>query len=627
MKRRKVAVLIASIDREYQQDYINALSSACSQYELDVFVFNSQGHMNVAISTSEAGESAIYSLPDLNDFDAVVSLQATMGNEFAQQQVNQVIRMVQDRGMPHISIDVPTDGAVTIMFDDMVSVEEVTEHLLHEHGVQRVAFVCGPRSSPVSRVREDACREVLKKHGICLAENMIFDGEWTRVGGRKAAEVLIGRGEDLPDAVICANDDMALSVIETFGEHDIRVPRDIKVTGFDALREAVMRGVTTICRPIDRAARKTVELLVRWMDGEKPEQDVVTLPTIPVYGETCGCTQRIEQMNEKLRLMGMERWNMETILTRVSMFSGVLAAVGDEDEAEEKIADFVASWDIREFYLCIDPSVSRETDGSEKGGIYPRKMLLLFGIHQGKRLQRQIFSTRDLIPGIREEKRQGCCLVFCPLYYRDRNFGYVAIEPGTGTGSPLYSILMLMNGALMSLYLQTNIKRYAATIEHMAVRDIMTGMLNRRGFMSLAPATLEEARKTGKAFAVLSSDMDHMKEINDHFGHLKGDEAIIRFGQALKVLEKYGMTPVHISGDEFLAYGITDTPEDAQRMIGVLRNEMDRVNREDPWIRDMAASIGIYAAVPLPEDVLDRFMTQADRAMYADKQMRKHPHS
>ena len=65
MHRKKIAVLMASIDREYQQDFASGLASAGAEYGIDICIFNSQGHMNVAISTSEERESMIYDLPDL----------------------------------------------------------------------------------------------------------------------------------------------------------------------------------------------------------------------------------------------------------------------------------------------------------------------------------------------------------------------------------------------------------------------------------------------------------------------------------------------------------------------------------------------------------------------------------
>ena len=625
MSRKKIAVLIASIDREYQQDFVSGLTSAGANKDMDICIFNTQGHMNVAISsTSEVGESMIYDLPDLSDFDGIISLPATMGNDIALHKVNEVLRPLHKTGKPHVSIDVPQEGAVCITFDDAISVEELTEHLITEHGVRKVAFVCGPLNSSVAISRLEACRHAMRKHGLELDERLVFDGEWTRVGGRKAAEKMLENGGELPQAIICANDDMALSVIECLNEQGIRVPKDVMVTGFDALRESVLRGLTTICRPIDRSARKAIDILSQWIDGAEPAEKTVTLSTIPIYGETCGCSQSLEHINEKLRVLGTERWNMETILTRVSMFSGTMAGVGDEQEAYEKIRDFVSSWDIRELYLCVDPSICRDVESAGDGTKYPDEMLLLYGIRNGKEYPSQLFRKTDLTPVMLEMRKNNVCLVFCPLYYRDRNFGYVAMSLGSGTGSALYSVLMLLNGALMSMYLQTNIKRYAGTIEKMAVHDIMTGMLNRRGYMEQAPAVMEEARRQRKVFALLSMDMDHMKMINDEYGHLMGDEAICRMGKALMVLEKYNITPVHISGDEFLAYGIAESEAEAEKLIRIINDELDRINYEDPWICGIGASIGLYAAVPQEGDTLDSFMTNADRAMYNNKNQKKH---
>ena len=169
MSRKKIAVLIASIDREYQQDFVSGLAKAASKRDIDICIFNTQGHMNIAISsTSEVGESKIYDLPDLSAFDGVISLPATMGNEIALEKMRDILRPVQEKGKPHISIDVPQDGAVMITFDDRISMEELTEHLISEHDARKIAFVGGPAESTVSRKRLEAVKTVIDKHGCDL---------------------------------------------------------------------------------------------------------------------------------------------------------------------------------------------------------------------------------------------------------------------------------------------------------------------------------------------------------------------------------------------------------------------------------------------------------------------------
>ena len=622
MRRKRFAVLMASIDREYQQEFAAALVTAGQKYDADICIFNSQGHMNVAISTSEKGESMIYDLPDLAAFDGIISMPATMGSDTALKKIYDILSPV--RGKPHISIDVPQEGAVTVRFDDRSSMEQLTEHLITEHHIRRISFVSGPADSGVSGERMEACMKVMRNYGLEPEKSMLCDGQWTRAGGRKAAEAILSREGNLPDAVICANDDMALSVIDCLVEHGIRVPEDVAVTGFDALREAVMRGLTTIRRPVDISAGKAVDILCRWTDGEKPAKTEIILPTQLYLGDSCGCTRNTDQMHEKLRILGSERWDMETVLARASMFSGTMAGVGDEEEARDKIREFAESWNIREFYLCVDPSICRETGKAHFGKGYPEEMLLLYGVREGNVYDSGMLSTSGLVPALEAERKTAECLVFCPLYYRDQSLGYVAMNPGNGTGAALYPVLMLLNGALMSLYLQTSIKRSAAMIERMATEDIMTGMLNRRGYMEQAPAVLEQAKDEGRIFALLSADMDHMKDINDRYGHLAGDEAICRMGRALRSLEQHGITPVHISGDEFLAYGIVDSPAEAASLTVHVNSDIERINREEPWICNISASFGVFAAYPGKEDDLDYFMTMADRLMYADKNKRKY---
>ena len=69
----------------------------------------------------------------------------------------------------------------------------MTEHIISEHGARKIAFVSGPLNSSVAYERVEACRNVMKRHGLQLDDRLIFDGQWTRIGGRMAAEEQIGR--------------------------------------------------------------------------------------------------------------------------------------------------------------------------------------------------------------------------------------------------------------------------------------------------------------------------------------------------------------------------------------------------------------------------------------------------
>ena len=621
MNRRKIAILMASIDREYQMDFVHGAFAAAAERNLDVCVFNCQGYMNVEVSTSDQRESAIFDLPRIREFDGVISLRATLADEFSAQKVEQVLRKM--KGKPHISIDVPTEDGVSIMFDDAVSVEKLTEHLITVHGAKNIVYLSGPQRQMVAMTRLQACRKTMRAHGLDLLPEDVFEGEWIYSSGRDCGKQLLERGGPLPDAIVCGNDDMAFGVAEYLQEQGYQIPDDVMVTGFDALREAVARGMTSIRRPIDRMAEKAIEVLCGWMEGEIPKEPLIYLSTYPIYGDSCGCDRCRPQVKERPHMLRARRRYVDNTLLQISAFNGSLASVVDEADAHDKIDQFVHTIGIEELYLCIHPSLTREEAVSEGEFAYPEQMILLYGREGDRTIPITSFRTEELLPVLDEERDRTLTLIFCPLYYRERNFGYLAMNLGSAAALALYSILMMLSGALTSLYLQSSLRTYARKVEEMSVRDIMTGMLNRRGFMERSPQLLEQARTEKKPFVMLSADMDYMKRINDQYGHLTGDQAICRMGRAMETLREKNMVPVHISGDEFLAYGIADSMEDTKKILPAALEAMQRLNDKEPWIVETSASIGIYAAVPQKGDTIDHFLTRADHAMYEEKMRKK----
>ena len=135
----------------------------------------------------------------LGDVRRLRVMPATMGNETSAAKLSCLLERM--KGKPHVSIDVLREGAVSILFNDRISMEDLTEHLISEHGVRKIAFISGPLHFRVAAERIEACRNVLRRHGLTLDDRLVFDGQWTRAGGRKAAERLsagnTGRAEGL----------------------------------------------------------------------------------------------------------------------------------------------------------------------------------------------------------------------------------------------------------------------------------------------------------------------------------------------------------------------------------------------------------------------------------------------
>ena len=134
---------------------------------------------------------------------------------------------------------------------------------------------------------------------------------------------------------------------------------------------------------------------------------------------------------------------------------------------------------------------------------------------------------------------------------------------------------------------------------------------------------LERARREGRVFAVLSADMDGLKHINDTYGHLFGDEAIRRMGQAVSLVCGKDTICAHFSGDEFMMAAVTDAAAEAERLPETLQRQLEQADRQDPWVCPVKASAGVFAAVPMAADSLSDFIRFADGRMYENKRARK----
>lgn len=118
---------------------------------------------------------------------------------------------------------------------------------LVQRGYKKFAFVGGVDSLD-TKERFAAFKDELDAHNIPFGREDYYVGDFREKSGYQAARLIL-LTEKLPDAVICANDDMAFGVMRAFKENGIKVPEDISVTGFDDSEMARTIGLTTVTIP------------------------------------------------------------------------------------------------------------------------------------------------------------------------------------------------------------------------------------------------------------------------------------------------------------------------------------------------------------------------------------------
>jgi len=299
-----------------------------------------------------------------------------------------------------------------------------------------------------------------------------------------------------------------------------------------------------------------------------------------------------------------------------------------EDITERKQAEdaFIES---RNFYLSlIDelPNPIRRTDIDGHGDYFNRAWLSFTGRTMGQevgtawtdhvhpddlsritRLQRDTFKTRT--PYVTE--------------YRLRNYAgeYRWVME---FGRPFDDIDGRFGGYISSCYDVQERKTFESTLQSISSTDDLTGLLNRRGFLSLAQQQLKMANRTKKGFLLFYADLDGLKKINDTFGHPEGDQALVETASVLKDIFRASDIIGRLGGDEFAVLMLEHTVKsDEDRTILIRINENIKARNARPGRRyTLSISTGMKLYDPENPCSLDELISRADALMYKEKELK-----
>jgi LacI family transcriptional regulator len=180
-------------------------------------------------------------------------------------------------------------GLDVVVGDNVAGMTALVSHLVGHHRYRTLCFVTGPKDAPDARERQRAFEAaVLASRGSVIEQ--VIHGDFSAGSGTAAARVLLDRGS-LPEAVVCANDQMAMGLMREFQGHGLQIPADVAVTGFDDVYPSrlIDPPLTTVRQPFrDLGIRAAQRLLARiGQPGLAPAADI--LPTSAVIRASCGC--------------------------------------------------------------------------------------------------------------------------------------------------------------------------------------------------------------------------------------------------------------------------------------------------------------------------------------------------
>ncbi len=190
--------------------------------------------------------------------------------------------------------------------------------------------------------------------------------------------------------------------------------------------------------------------------------------------------------------------------------------------------------------------------------------------------------------------------------------------PGNTQSQPVSELLMRAVRCAAKQYM------LQAELGNLALRDELTGLYNRRGFMAIAERQMKLGRRSGRGMLLFVMDVDRLKQINDSFGHFEGDHALKRTAEVLEETFRDSDVVARLGGDEFAVLAIEAAGHSEATIKTRLFECLKSISAEQSRY-EISLSVGLARFDPGSRASIGELMSKADQAMYEQKRRRPRP--
>ena len=740
-KRLSVGIMIGNINADFSYEMAFGVNKFFSEHNMDATVLMSGSVSNSIrkINAEDIYFSSIYEYYKMLDLDALIVTYASIIDLQNANYSQTFLTKFKDIPFVLLQDKYLSDNNSNVLVNNRPGLEACIEHLIVDHKYKNILYVSGPTANYDARERLDVYKTIMKKHNLKFTESMIAYGDFSK----NVRDIVTKLLDDNPnaEAVVFANDTMALASYEIFAERGLEVGKDIAVTGFDDLPKAsiVKPLLTTVSQdPVGigyEAGKAVLELLVT------KQPSTVILTTDFIKRNSCGCSEHNEThelLHDDIQLMINKlvddiyykahlSFNKEILANQCYQFINKIATYNNVSDGIELIKDSVIKFinqsilykdvlmdlvvGLFNIIIKINPndeifykdiliqsekwifkyvlnevnrqivitqdrfnqssyllrnSFSMELSkneifnsifeqlrnlGAKSAYVYllkdiskcynketwkcPNNIYLAayYDKDNEQILNKKDWIKYDLTSKKVDTNKNKDTIVFS-LYSRNSQYGFIVIEIPFNSVDYVQSLCNQLNTLLYFNEIQSSEskvrKELQATLDTLEKKneilnniskyDELTQIYNRRGLIENAIELLN--KNDGNDVQVIFCDLDHLKEINDTFGHKEGDFSIRKVAQILKSSLPKDAIIGRIGGDEFVAIYETNK-NDADKYVNDIKTSLERFNSRSNKPYYVESSVGKIDCKDREDVDITELINEADKVLYKEKQKKR----
>ncbi len=620
-----IAMIVACFSMELQQEMIQRMTAKAKENNCRVIFFSTLSDGNTD-NKSEYIEENIFDLVAVERFDAIVLMAESFKN--TEDQIT-FVKRAKKAGTPVFTVDHPLEGCINISFDYQNAFCGIVRHMVEHHGYRRIKFMSGIPNNTFSEERLNAYKHVLLENGMTFDPKDVYYGYFWENPTKDAMKQMLEECQELPEAIICANDMMAIAVCSFLKEKGYRVPEDIAVSGFDGVdteKYHTPRLLTSRFEPNAFFDQLFIMINDPGLKAEEKEIRLADCHKIQIGG-SCGCP-KLESLDATAKIVEMQSKMYEQMEYQRSQGSMVATYGNAEgmDIIQTVIPLQLKNMSYYDFWFCSKervliadyPSYAKSAEETKKEEVVNSIYYANYGDKTDIKYIERIPRT-DLIADLplHTESEHPLLVVSVPIRNDRSSYAVIKID-AAWFWFTAYSSFIFHFRFLLELQ---NSKR---KLMHVYNTDSLTGLYNRGGFYRKMEQVLEYAKVD--QITVISLDMCKFKQINDTYGHAEGDIALGKVGEIIRSSITNREIAARIGGDEFLIALFREDAEtqkkQAEDIVSKLNQYADQFNEQNEKDYQLIFSVGICTECVTGHS-LDYFLTIADQRMYEHKYRQK----
>ncbi len=626
--RYTIGVLTGNAASNHMEEFVEGICKAAGEMNVNVLFFlgahnileNGEEHWHNDSEKHNHQYNMIYDYAGMGDVDALIIPGGTIRLLPNQQSRDELLRKF--RSVPCILAKEKRTDSYYVISENTSGMRECVEHLVKQHGYRKIVFLGGPTGNTDAEERLAAYLSVMKENGLPITDSMYEQGDFSTNVARQI-ESLLSNNPGV-EAIVCANDNMAQTCYIICERHGLVVGKDIAVTGYDDEKYAkyVQPPLTTVLQDSKLLGYQALKLANDVLHGKDVKSFVLKAKFC--CRNSCGCEKHTHHIKNTIYMNEISHYrNFSRKMWAVQFLSENLAE-HTEDRQQfyyEIMRTLYYAGSHRTYLYLLEKPVIHSPDEVWE---CPKTLL---------RVASQVYSEIEVYDditqmriyrgdGLLEENEAGSANMFVfNLFAGKEQFGILMCDIAV-SDIQLFNFLCMQIGSAL-LYGETlhMLNEKNEVLSFISEYDELTGCLNRRGFIERAFETIRENK--GKEAIIIYGDLDHLKEINDSYGHLEGDYAIKSAAKILKDVLGENSITARIGGDEFVALILQPEQISGTRLKDTICSSYKKLNQESDKPYYIEMSVGFSRFLCNANVSLLQILNMADQVLYEEKKRRR----